>query len=103
MKKSYQRALPADWRRVAGVYSALGDEHRQRILLMFEPGEVLNVGQIVAASTLSRTAVSHHLRVLREAGVLVAEKRGKEVYYRIDKPFLIEAMERVVEYIRSSV
>ena len=53
---------------------ALGDPHRQRIVLMFEPGERLNIGQIVAASTLSRTAVAHHLRVLREAGVLNSEK-----------------------------
>ena len=51
---------------------------------MFEPGERLNVGQIVAASTLSRSAVSHHLRVLREAGVLRSEKVGKEVYFWTD-------------------
>ena len=51
---------------------------------MFEPGERLNVGQIVAASTLSRTAVSHHLRVLREAGVLTSEKIGKEVFFWTD-------------------
>ena len=39
---------------------------------MFERDERLHVGQIVAASTLSRSAVAHHLRVLREAGVLTA-------------------------------
>ena len=66
------------------MFVALGDEHRQRIVLMFEPGEHLNVGQIVAASTLSRSAVAHHLKVLREAGVVHAEKIGKEVWYRTD-------------------
>jgi ArsR family transcriptional regulator len=35
------------------VFTALGDEHRQRILLTFEPGERLNVGQIAEVSTLS--------------------------------------------------
>ena len=59
------------------MFVALGDAHRQRILLMFEPGERLNVGQIVAASTLSRSAVAHHLRVLREAGVL-QERKGRQ-------------------------
>jgi DNA-binding transcriptional ArsR family regulator len=34
----------------------------------------------IAASTLSRTALLHHLRVLREAGVLKCEKAGREVY-----------------------
>ncbi|MNC91486.1 Transcriptional repressor SdpR [compost metagenome] len=82
------------------MYTALGDEHRQRILLTFERGERLNVGQIVEVSTLSRTAVSHHLKVLREASVLSSEKRGKEVYFWINRDFLVESMKTVVDYVR---
>jgi DNA-binding transcriptional ArsR family regulator len=94
------RAIPREWRNIAKVYSALGDEHRQRILLTFAPGERLNIGQVVEVSTLSRTAVSHHLRILREAGVLQSQKEGKEVYFWINKPFLIDAMQTVVDYIK---
>lgn len=100
MKRNYMRAIPREWRDIAKVYTALGDEHRQRILLTFEVGERLNVGQIVEVSTLSRSAVSHHLRILREAGVLQSEKRGKEVYFWINKAFLIGAMTTVIDYIR---
>ena len=100
MNKNYMRAIPKEWRNIAKVYSALGDEHRQRILLTFEAGERLNIGQIVEVSTLSRTAVSHHLKTLREAGVLQSEKEGKEVYFWINKAFLVEAMETVADYIR---
>ena len=100
MNKNYMRAIPKEWRDIAKVYSALGDEHRQRILLTFAPGERLNIGQIVEVSTLSRTAVSHHLKTLREAGVLQSEKEGKEVYFWINKAFLVEAMETVVDYIK---
>ena len=100
MNKNYMRAIPKEWRAIAKAFTALGDEHRQRILLTFEPGERLNVGQIVEVSILSRTAVSHHLRVLRDAGVLQSEKSGKEVYFWIDKTFLVEAMETVVDYIK---
>ena len=100
MNKNYMRAIPKEWRNIAKVYSALGDEHRQRILLTFEPGERLNIGQVVEVSTLSRTAVSHHLRILREAGVLQSRKEGKEVYFWINKAFLIEAMQTVVDYIK---
>ncbi|HYJ20187.1 MAG TPA: metalloregulator ArsR/SmtB family transcription factor [Burkholderiales bacterium] len=100
MNKDYMRAIPRPWRDIAKIYTALGDEHRQRILLTFEPGERLNVSQIVGVSTLSRTAVSHHLRILREAGVLSSEKRGKEVHFWINKAFLIDAMETVVNYVR---
>ena len=100
MKKDYMRAIPKEWRTISKVYTALGDQHRQRILLTFEPGERLNVGQIVDVSTLSRSAVSHHLKILRDAGVLLSEKRGKEVYFWINKDFLIDAMETVVTFIR---
>ena len=100
MKRNYMRAIPREWLTISKVYTALGDEHRQRILLTFEPGERLNVGQIVEVSTLSRSAVSHHLKILRDAGVLLSEKRGKEVYFWINKDFLIKAMETVVTFIR---
>jgi len=53
------------------------DEHRQRILLTFDRGEELNVGAIAAVSTLSRPAVSHHLKILHQAGVLKREKRAR--------------------------
>jgi ArsR family transcriptional regulator, arsenate/arsenite/antimonite-responsive transcriptional repressor len=99
MRPSYARAIPRAWRRTASMFVALGDEHRQRIVLMFEPGERLNVGQIVAASTLSRSAVAHHLKVLREAGVLQAEKIGKEVWYRTEPGTVRAALASVLDYL----
>jgi len=99
MNNDYSRAIPETWRDIAAVFAALGDEHRQRILLTFEPGERLNVTQIAEASTLARPTVSHHLKVLREAGVLLTEKKGKEVFYWIDKPFLQQSLGAVTTYI----
>ena len=66
---------------------------------MFERGERLNVSEIVAASTLSRSAVSHHLRVLREAGVLVSEKVGKEVYFWPNAEAVRSALDSVRDYL----
>ena len=102
MNKNYMRAIPAEWRNISKVFTALGDAHRQRILLTFEPGERLNVGQIVAVATLSRTAVSHHLRVLREAGVLESVKEGKEVYFWLNKDSLVDALQSVTEFIQEN-
>jgi ArsR family transcriptional regulator len=99
MRPTYARAIPRPWRQTAGIFVALGDPHRQRIVLMFEPGERLNVAQIVAASTLSRSAVAYHLRVLREAGVLRCEKVGKEVRYRADPDTVRAALRAVLEYL----
>jgi DNA-binding transcriptional ArsR family regulator len=100
MNRNYLRAIPREWRNLSRVFAALGDEHRQRILLTFEPGERLNVGQIVEVSTLSRTTVSHHLKVLREAGILRSEKIGKEVWFWLDKAFLVGALEAVTNFLR---
>jgi DNA-binding transcriptional ArsR family regulator len=49
---------------------------------------------------LSRSAVSHHLKLLKEASVLQSEKRGKEVWFRVNKSFLLEALASVSDYIR---
>ena len=84
------------------VFTALWDEHRQRILLLFEPGDRFNVGQIADVSTLTRSTVSHHLKVLREAGVLKLEKIGKEVWYWIDREWLLAVFGNVIDYIKES-
>ena len=99
MRPSYARAIPRPWRQTARIFVALGDPHRQRIVLMFEPGERLTVGQIVAASTLSRSAVAHHLKVLREAGVLRAQKIGKEVWYETDPGAVRGALGSVLDFL----
>jgi DNA-binding transcriptional ArsR family regulator len=102
MNKNYMRSLPAEWRAMAKVFVALGDEHRQRILLTFEKGERLTVGQIAAVSTLSRPAVSHHLKILRAAGLLEAEKVGKEVFLTVNKALLVEVFGDVLAYVREN-
>lgn len=102
MNNDYGRAIPDEWQAMSKVFTALGDEHRQRILLLFESGERLNVGQIAEVSTLARSTVSHHLKTLREAGVLNSTKVGKEVYFWINTSFLEESLQKVVDYLRAS-
>jgi len=93
--------MPLEWKNTSELFLALGDEHRQRILLAFEKDERLNISQLVAASTLSRTAVSHHIKSLHRAGALKSEKVGKEVYFWIDKENIKQAFSRVFEYIET--
>ncbi|MBS1191139.1 MAG: hypothetical protein H6R10_2931 [Rhodocyclaceae bacterium] len=101
MKSDYTRTLPPEWKPMSRVFAALGDEHRQRILLLFDKGERLNVGQIAEVSTLTRSTVSHHLKILREAEVLASEKIGKEVWFWINRPFIEETLGSVLEYVRN--
>ena len=54
MRPSYARAIPRPWQRTARIFVALGDPHRQRIVLMFEPGERLTDAAV--RETLEETA-----------------------------------------------
>jgi DNA-binding transcriptional ArsR family regulator len=95
-------SIPSEWQPMARVFSALGDAHRQRILLLFDKGERLNVGQIAAVSTLARSTVSHHLKILHEADVLCSEKIGKEVWFWINGRWLEETLANVLDYVRQN-
>ena len=101
MKRNYLRTIPKEWRAMAKVFVALGDAHRQRILLLFEKGERLTVGQIAEVASLSRPAVSHHLKILRDAGVLAAERSGREVHLRVNRATLEQTLAAVLEYVRT--
>lgn len=70
------------------ILQAMGDETRQHILLemmqMRQCGGV-RVGAITQRTHLSRPAVSHHLRILKEAGVLKVRRKGTMNFYSFDK------------------
>jgi len=74
--------LRVDPAAAARFFRVLGDPTRLRILDQLESGE-RSVGQIVAAVGLPQARVSSHLACLRHCGLAVAERRGKEVYYRL--------------------
>lgn len=95
MIKENAQHLPEGWDRFAGFFSALGDPTRQKILLIFEPGEEICVNEIAAVFDISRPAISHHLKVLRNAGLVGNEKRGKEVYYHINYDYCADVLKLV--------
>ena len=95
--------IPNAWKNISDLFVALGDEQRQRILLSFEKNERLNILQIVASSKLSRTAVTHHLKVLHNSGALQSEKIGKEVFFWLDKQFMTQNIHAVLNYIQEEI
>ena len=75
-------ALRVDPVAAARFFRVLGDPTRLRILELLEGGE-RSVGQLVAAVGQSQPRVSTHLACLRHCGFVTAERRGKEVIYRL--------------------
>ncbi len=95
--------IPEPWSQISELFVVLGDAHRQRILLSFDKDERLTILQIVEGSQLSRTAVTHHLKVLERGGALQSEKIGREVYFWVNKPFMQQALQNVINYIKEDI
>lgn len=69
------------------ILHALGDENRQHLILeMMKMGECngVRVGTITEKTYLSRPAVSHHIKILKEAGILKMRREGTKNYYYFD-------------------
>jgi ArsR family transcriptional regulator len=74
-----------DAERLAGVLKALADPARLRLLSLIQsaPDSEATVTDLTAPLALSQPTVSHHLRILTQAGLLERDKRGVWVYYRL--------------------
>ena len=89
-----------DFQTVAEIFKQLGDTTRIRIFFLLCHCEecVINISAIL---DMSSPAVSHHLRPLRNSGLIVSRREGKEVYYRAaDTPqsqLLHQMIEQVME------
>jgi ArsR family transcriptional regulator len=71
--------------RLARVFRALGDRHRVRLLSLIaasEGGEAC-ICDLTAPVGLAQPTVSHHMKLLVDAGLVTREQRGKWAYYRI--------------------
>lgn len=72
-----EAGMLAEW------YGVLADPTRLRLLsLIAAAGEACAACDLVEPLGVSQPTVSHHLKVLREAGLVESEKRGRWVYYR---------------------
>lgn len=78
------RPLDADQAAViAPMFRALGDPVRLRLMSMIASVPEICVCDLTPAFDLSGPTISHHLKVLREAGLVIAERRGTWVWYRV--------------------
>jgi DNA-binding transcriptional ArsR family regulator len=81
----------------APVFAALGDPTRRAVLARLRTGP-RSVGEIVATLPVSQSAVSQHLRVLREAGLVTDRRDGTRRLYQVDLEGLTALRAYVDEY-----
>ena len=83
-------------------FKALGDPTRVGILLWLAKGRrECTVSEVAAATTVSLSVVSRHLALLRDAGILGHEKRGKEVIYRVQVKELVGLLRKLADALES--
>ena len=79
------------------ILTALGDETRQHLILemmRFEDCSGVRVCEITEKTNLSRPAVSHHLQILKDAGIVKMRKEGTKNYYYFDPE--MESFEKLI-------
>ncbi len=78
-------SIRADFIKSKKLLIAIGDETRQNIItvLMGIGCGGLRVGEITANTHLSRPAVSHHMRILLDCGLVIVHKQGTKNYYSL--------------------
>jgi DNA-binding transcriptional ArsR family regulator len=70
---------------VAQMFNGLADETRVKIVKLLVKGE-FTVDELVEFLGVAQSTTSHHLRVLKEANLIVGEKRGRNIYYSLVRP-----------------
>ena len=85
--------LAKDFEACQDLLVAIGDEVRQHIILMMMAGthtcgedcKGIRVGELANRTNLSRPAVSHHVQILKRAGILNVNREGTRNYYYFDR------------------
>jgi DNA-binding transcriptional ArsR family regulator len=84
---------------VAELFRSFSDTSRVRILSAIIEQE-LNTSAIAELVDLTESAVSHHLRGLRQMRIVHARREGKEVYYSVQDLHIVELFEQGVRHVR---
>jgi DNA-binding transcriptional ArsR family regulator len=77
----------------ASVFAALGDETRLGLLARLTNGEPQSIARLTEGTKLTRQAVTKHLRVLEDVGVVFSVKAGRESRFALDPRPIVSAQE----------
>jgi len=88
MSLSGRKSVAAKLEDYAPVFAALGDETRLSLVAKLAQGEPRSISQLTEGSNLTRQAVTKHLRVLEDVGLVHSTPSGRENLFELDtRPF----------------
>jgi DNA-binding transcriptional ArsR family regulator len=85
----------ATWRRRSPAFAALGDETRLTLVAKLCDGQRQSISQLTEGSNLTRQAITKHLRVLENVGIVRCVRRGRESQFQFNP----QPMEGIREYL----
>mgnify|MGYP005812214351 FL=1 len=85
--------------RMAALFDSLSDPTRLRILSLLVAGEI-SVGELVRCLGLSKSAISHQLRTLRDKRVIRTRKQGRQVFVALDDEHIGELFRRGLDHVQ---
>jgi ArsR family transcriptional regulator, arsenate/arsenite/antimonite-responsive transcriptional repressor len=85
------------------LLEAARDPIRLQLVALLGDGNRMSVNEIASQFRLSRPAVSHHLKVLKTAGIVRSEKSGQKVYYWLDRDRLVAGLRELADAIENRV
>ena len=97
-KVSSQMADDVKMQDIADFFSVFGDTTRVKILWALDKGE-LCVCDIAAILGMTKSAISHQLKVLKDNRLVTSRKSGKEVFYSLHDSHVKEIFEKAAEHI----
>jgi DNA-binding transcriptional ArsR family regulator len=89
----------AEAAQLAELFRALSDPSRVQIVAALTSGE-LNVGALAETVGISESAVSHHLRGLRQMRLVSARKTGRQVFYSLNDEHIAELYRTGLDHVR---
>lgn len=81
------------------LFTALSDPARQDIILLLAEHETLSVNEIANASSLSRPAISHHLKILRDNKLVQIDQKGTMRYYSLTLETSVNQLKALVDIV----
>jgi len=88
--------------RLAEVFKVLGDQTRIKLLALLASEQEMCVCDIAQALGMGQSAISHQLRVLRDARLVKFRKLGKEALYSLDDDHVLTLMGQGLEHVREN-
>ncbi len=88
MKEIFEKFIPD----AAAFFKVVGDETRMKILCSVARGE-LCVNDIAQSVDMTKSAVSHQLKLLKDHGLVKARRDGKNIYYSLDDKHVVDILD----------